>query len=148
MTPAAASSTGAIQINIVDGTRKPVAAKTGFPAPNLDGRHQQVIAPWVTGPSIHVADLPYHDNLDDRYTVFVYSKGHEDAAIYPVQLNRAVPGGELMALPKNPKLHFRPWAAMQGVDKHLPAVADERRHESVAAIRGHHGIAPTERARC
>lgn len=120
MTPAAAPNTGAIQINIVDGTRKPVGAKQESLVRILDGRKQQVIAPWVTGPSIRVTDLPYHDNLDDRFTVFVNSKGHEDAAIYPVQLKQ---GGtvtaDLMVLPKNPKFHFRPWAAMQSADPQL-----------------------------
>src|SRR3981189_2962830 len=120
MTPAAASDTGAIQINIVDGTRKPVGPKQDSLVRILDGSHKQVIAPWVTGPSILVKELPYHDNLDDRYTVFVHSKGYEDAAIYPVQLKQ---GGtveaNLMVLPKDPVFHFRPWAAMQGVDAHL-----------------------------
>ena len=120
MMPAIAPNTGAIQINIVDGTRKPVGAEQDSLLRILDGRHQQVIAPWVKGPSIHVTDLPFHDNLDDRYTVFVHSKGHEDAAIYPVQLKR---GGtveaDLMVLPNDPEFHFQPWADMQKADPQL-----------------------------
>jgi hypothetical protein len=120
MTPAVASSTGAIRINIVDGTRKPLGAKQDSLIRILDGRHQQVIAPWVTGPSIRVPDLPYRDNLDDRYTVFVHSKGYEDAAIYPVQLKQ---GGtvdtNLMVLRDKPLFHFRPWPDMQSIDPQL-----------------------------
>jgi len=120
MTPAAASDTGAIRINIVDGTRKPLGPKQDSLIRILDGRHQQVRAPWLTGSSGIVPDLEYHDNLDDRYTVFVHSKDHEDAAIYPVQLKQGgIVDADLMVLRDKPLFHFRPWPDMQFVDPQL-----------------------------
>src|SRR6476619_2329655 len=120
MMPAEAPQTGAIQINIVDGTRQAIAADRDLLLRILDGRHQQIVAPWVSGPRIRVTDLPYHDNLDDRYTVFVHSKGYGDGAVYPVLLKRgATVDTNIMLLPDDGEFHFRKWTDLQGADARL-----------------------------
>ncbi len=120
MMPSLAPATGAIQINIVDGTRQPISQGRDSLLRILDGRHQQILAPWVNGPSVHVTDLPYHDNPDDRYTVFVHSKGYRDGAVYPVPLKQ---GGtvqaNVMLLPDDGAFHFRKWADLQGADRRI-----------------------------
>ena len=115
-----AIETGAIQVNIVDGRRLPLAATQDSLLRILDGRNQQIIAPWVTGASIRVTDLPYHNNLFDRYTVICHSKGYEDAGIYPVHLKQGgTVNADLMVLPKDGAFHFRPWAEMQTGDPRI-----------------------------
>jgi hypothetical protein len=117
MMPATAPNTGSIQINIIDGTRQPIAADQDSLVRILDGSHKQVVAQWVTGPSIRVTGLEYHDNLDDLCTVFVYSKGYQDAAIYPVRLKQGqTVDANLMLIPKDCRFHFRPWDDIQSVD--------------------------------
>src|SRR5689334_2846195 len=120
MMPAKAPGTGAIQINIVDGTRRPIDPKHDLLLRILDGRRQQVASPWVNGPSIRVTDLPFHDNLDDRYTVFVHSKGYNDGAVFPVNLKQgSTVVTNIMLLPNDGEFHFRKWADMQSVDARL-----------------------------
>ena len=120
MMPALAPDTGAIQVNIVDGSRQPLAADRDSLLRVLDGRHQQIIAPWVTGPSVHVTDLPYHDNPDDDYTVFVHSKGYNDGAVFPVPLKEGqTVTANVMLLPNDGEFHFQPWADIQSVDPRI-----------------------------
>jgi hypothetical protein len=120
MVPATAPDTGAIRIRIVDGTRRPLPGGTDTLVRILDGRHVQVRSHWITQSSVLEKDLPFHDNPDDRYTVFAHSKGYEDAAIFPVRLKE---GGEvpadLMVLPNDPLFHFQPWDAVQSGDPRI-----------------------------
>jgi hypothetical protein len=117
MMPALAPQTGAIQINIVDGARQPFPAGKDVLLRVLDGRHQQIVAQWVTGSSVHVTELPYHDNPDDNYTVFVHSKGYNDGAVFPVPLKeRQTVDANVMLLPSDGEFHFRPWSDMQDLD--------------------------------
>lgn len=120
MTPALAPNTGAIQVNIVDGTRQPFAAGRDSLLRILDGRHQQALSTWVSGPSIRVRDLTFHNSPDDNYTVFVHSKGYNDGAIYPVPLReRATVEANIMLIPGNGEFHFRRWADMQTGDPRI-----------------------------
>ena len=120
MMPALAPQTGAIQINIVDGTRQPFAADKDVLLRVLDGRRQQIVARWVTGSSVHVTGLPFHDNLDDNYTVFVHSKGYNDGAVFPVALReRQTVTANVMLSPDDGEFHFRPWSDMQSVDSRI-----------------------------
>jgi hypothetical protein len=120
MMPALAPQTGAILINIVDGTRQPFPADKDILLRVLDGRHQQILAQWVNGSSVHVTDLPYHDNPDDNYTVFAHSKGYNDGAVFPVPLKeRQTVNANVMLVPGDGEFHFRPWADMQSVDARI-----------------------------
>jgi hypothetical protein len=120
MMPKVEAGTGAILVRIVDGRRKSFAASRDSLLRILDGRKQQVVAPWVKGGAINVTGLPYHDNLDDRYTVFVHSKGYTDGAVFPVQLKeRASVDANVMLLPEDGAFHFKKWADLKNTDARL-----------------------------
>jgi hypothetical protein len=120
MMPALAPGKGAIQVKIVDGTRQPIPSGQDSLLRILDGRKQQIIAPWVTGSSVRVTDLPYHDSPDDNYTVFVHSKGFNDGAVFPVPLKEgATVNANVMLLPGDGAFHFRKWADLQSADARI-----------------------------
>jgi hypothetical protein len=120
MMPKVAAGTGAIRLKIVDGRRRALPANRDSLLRILDGRKQQILAPWVKGSSVAVTDLPYHDNLDDRYTVFVHSKGYTDGAVFPVQLKeRATVDANVMLLPEDGEFHFRKFPDLKNVDPKL-----------------------------
>jgi hypothetical protein len=120
MMPKVAPGTGAIQLRIVDGRRRALTASRDSLLRILDGRKQQVLAPWIKGSSVTITDLPYHDNLDDRYTVFVHSKGYTDGAIYPVQIKeRGVVDANVMLLPADGEFHFKKWTDLKNTDARL-----------------------------
>ena len=79
-------TTGSIRLNVVNGARQPVRDDLEFLVRVLDGRKQQVASKFVKGPAIPIEGLPYHDNLDDWYTIIVHANGYQDAGIYPVRL--------------------------------------------------------------
>jgi len=119
MMPAPAPDTGVIRINIVDGTRQPLAANKDSLVRILNGRKQQIAAPWITGSTKSFA-VPFNDNLDDRYTVFVHSKGYNDGAIYPVIVSRGgIIDANIMLLPGDGEFHFRNWADVQKIDPRI-----------------------------
>jgi hypothetical protein len=72
------ADTGSILINIVDGTRQPIAASVKWSATIHDGRppsEWQLVNINGAGPAELVKGLTYFNNLFDNYTVIVTAKG-------------------------------------------------------------------------
>jgi hypothetical protein len=99
--------TGAIQINIYDGTRQRLQSTQEVLVRVIDGNQKEVVVKFLKGGSIRVENLEFHDNFGDRYTVLVSSKGFKQAGYFPVKLRRGdtVPV-DLMLLPNNYRLNF------------------------------------------
>jgi hypothetical protein len=107
-------TTGSIRLNLVDGTRAPLAPATTVLVRILDGRKQSVATQWVTGETIIIPGLPFHDSPDDWYTIIVHADGYEDAGLYPVRLRAGVLiDAYAMLLPKDGTFHFCPIEALQ-----------------------------------
>src|SRR5690242_18853886 len=111
MTPGLASATGTILLSIVDGTRRQVGSDFRALLRVLDGSKRPVVTQWITGGQIRIKDLPFHDNLDDNYTLIVHADCYEDAGLFPVRLQS---GPEIKAAvmmrPSNGQFHFLPYA--------------------------------------
>ena len=121
---APAQSTGTIRLNIVDGSRQPIAASIDLLVRVLDGRKQQVVSTWVNGPAIPITGLPFHDSPDDWYTVIVHAHGYEDAGVYPVRLQAGkLVDAWVILLPNGGKFKFPPIQAIQ---------ADQRLYQLLA----------------
>lgn len=102
--------TGSILINLVDGTRQPLASDVKWSAQIFDGRPPEQ-AKTVTvdgaGPAELVKGLTFYNNFFDNYRVVVNAKGYEDAGWMPVLVSPAKPAVvNLMLLPKNAHLNF------------------------------------------
>jgi hypothetical protein len=101
-----AEPTGMILLRVFDGTRKPVAVNRTYLARLLDGSQRELLARDLSGPNI-TFEVPFHDNLDDRYTVLVSEGESLDAGFYPVTVTRQAPAlVDLMLVPKRPRFDF------------------------------------------
>src|SRR5580704_13169388 len=102
--------TGSILINLVDGTRQPIADGVKWSAAIHDGRppdEWKMVNADVNGPAALVKGLPYFDNLFDSYTVVVNAKGFENTGWRPVHISPRKPAQvDLMLLPKDGHLNF------------------------------------------
>jgi hypothetical protein len=104
------TDTAGILINIVDGTRQPLADAMKWSATIHDGRSPsewRLINVDGTGPSELVKGLTYFDNFFDNYTVIVNASGYGDAGWMPVRISAAKPTTvDLMLIPKDGHINF------------------------------------------
>jgi hypothetical protein len=111
------SETGNIRFTIVDGRRQPLSANTQVLVRLLNGA--QTINPvWATGGDITMSEIAFTDTGQDSYNVFAHANGYNDA-VSPLRVP-IKPGATsdvaLLAIPKNGRFHFQPWAQFQTVD--------------------------------
>jgi hypothetical protein len=115
------ADTGSILINLVDGTRQPIAAGVKWSAKIHDGRSPsewRLVDIDGAGPAELVKELTYFDNFFDNYTVIVTAKGYEDAAWMPVHISPAKPVAiDLMLIPKGAHLNYAgaSWPALNSI---------------------------------
>jgi hypothetical protein len=102
--------TARIELRVFDGTRSPIDAGVELLVRIIDGDQRPLHSDFHRGPRI-TFEVPFHDNLADRYTVIVSADHHRQAGFTPV----VVRGGQarsldLMLLPKPSRFAFAAWA--------------------------------------
>src|SRR4051794_37382590 len=116
---------GSIRLNIVDGTRLPVAGDLNLLIRVLDGRKQTVATKWVVGGTIPIIGLPFHDNPDDWYPIIIHADGYQDAGLSPVRLQRGrLIDAYAMLLPDDGMFHFPPLAALNADPRLFQLIAN------------------------
>jgi hypothetical protein len=96
-----------ILLNIFDGTRQPIGPGVkNLLVRIIDGNQKQLFSDFRNGSSFQF-QLPFYDNLGDRYTVIASADHHAQAGATPVNLQRTVPQTvDLMLLDKNGSFRF------------------------------------------
>jgi len=113
--------TGSILINLVDGTRKPLADDVKWSARIRDGRSPDQWQRWNidgSGSNELVKGLSWFDNLFDNYTVIVSADGFDDTGWLPVHISPVKPAQvDLMLLQKDAHLNFSgaDWKALNSL---------------------------------
>lgn len=98
--------TGQIRLRLFDGTRQPIGPNRLYLVRILDGRQNELLARDLKGPE-KLFDVPFHDNLDDRYCVLVSAKACADAGFYPLVVAQdATVTVDLMLIPKSAEFNF------------------------------------------
>jgi hypothetical protein len=98
--------TGQLRLRLYDGSREPIAADRKYLVRILDGRQTELLSKDLKGPE-KLFDVPFHDNLDDRYCVLVSAKDCADTGFYPVIVTQDIPAVvDLMLVPKSPEFDF------------------------------------------
>ena len=99
-------STGAITVNIFDGTRKPFSDGQLL-ITIRDGNQNQVSRKYHDHASVTFGGLSVFQNLGDNYAVIASAEGYKDSGFYPVKIsageNRLV---DLMLLPSSNAFNF------------------------------------------
>jgi hypothetical protein len=94
------AQTGIISLRLFDGTRNPLPAGRKYLVRILDGSQRQLLVREFAAPAT-TFEVPFHDNLDDRYTVLVSASHSIDAGFHPVVVKRDTPTVlDLMLVPK------------------------------------------------
>src|SRR3954451_8219817 len=105
-TRSSAEPTSQIRLRLFDGTRQPIAPNRKYLVRILDGRQHELIAKDFKGPE-KLFDVPFHDNLDDRYCVLVSAKDCADVGFYPVVIAQGASViVDLMLIPKSAEFNF------------------------------------------
>jgi hypothetical protein len=95
-----------INLNLFDGTRKPLAANTEVLIRIIDGNQKQLFADFRKGASLQF-NVPFYGNFGDQYTVIVSADRYVQAGFQPVKLTPALPRTvDLMLLPKDGDYNF------------------------------------------
>jgi hypothetical protein len=95
-----------LQVSIYDGQRQPLT-RTSVLYRIWDGSQRFQRTRETTSSSVKWKGLPFHDNLDDRWTVIASADDHEQVGLFPVKLEEGtLINVDLMILPKRRKLNF------------------------------------------
>jgi hypothetical protein len=98
--------TATILINLFDGTRELLPAKTEVLLRIIDGEQRPVFADFVKAPTIRVT-VPFQNGLRDTYTVLASADGYLQAGFHPVKVSPAVLRPVfLMLLPRDSRFDF------------------------------------------
>ena len=99
--------TGRIQLQVVDGRRKPFDKETRLLITARDGLQNTVVRRFVNGSSIELTDLPVRGNVADRYTVLISTKDHADGGFTPLTITTgSAQSLELMLVPRTKDFVF------------------------------------------
>jgi len=93
--------TARIRLRLFDGTREPIAANRSYLVRIRDGRQREIYAKNLKG-SEQVFEVPFNNNLDDRYCVIVSAKSCADVGFYPVVVREDTPVIVDLMLAKKP----------------------------------------------
>jgi hypothetical protein len=95
-----------IQLNVFDGTRRPINKSANLLITLRDGNQNQIHRDYHPGPTVSF-DVPYFNGLGDNYTVIVYADKYVQAGFAPVRVSETVPQVlDLMLLPKKGRPNF------------------------------------------
>ena len=95
-----------LQLRIFDGTRQPFSAPVQFLVTITDGNQTQCVRDYFRANDI-TFDLPFFDNLGDKYSVVVWASGYKQAGFVPVQLSdKYVKILDIMLIPEKPVFSF------------------------------------------
>src|SRR6267143_869350 len=105
-----------ILLNLFDGTRQPIGPGVkSLLVRIIDGNQKQLSSDFYKVSRIQF-QVPYYDNLGDRYTVIASADHHKQAGFTPVKVSRTVPQTlDLMLLPNSGSFRFAnaSWANVQ-----------------------------------
>src|SRR5437870_13685916 len=76
-------------IRVFNGARKPIDPSVNLLITLRDGFQNQVFRDYKKGSPIEFG-VPFHNNLQDNYTVIVSAKGYRDAGFTPVKVSQTV----------------------------------------------------------
>jgi hypothetical protein len=100
------STTGSLEVNVFDGTRKAIGAGTQVLLTVIDGNQKQIVRDYYLVPKKF--DVPIYDNFGDNYTVLASAKGYKDAGFTPIKMVAgAVQSVDLMLMPNDATFNFR-----------------------------------------
>ena len=102
--------TAQILVNIVDGARQSLPAEVKWLLRVSDGRppseRKTFTREFENSSSVKI-DVPFFDNLFDKYTVLISPDGYDDSGWFPVPVNPEAPAAvDVLALPKSRDLNF------------------------------------------
>lgn len=102
-----------ILLSVYDGTRQLWSQQKQILLRVRDGMQNVRFQNYVSGPTVGIT-VPFHDNLQDNYTVLVTADGFCDAGFFPVKVSPALDVSlDLMLVPKNAKFSFVPWEGLK-----------------------------------
>jgi len=95
-----------LRLRIFDGSRKAFAEPADFLVTITDGNRTQHVRDYFKS-NDKTFDLPFFDNLGDRYTVVVWAQGYKQAGFVPVILSDAYDKIlDIMLVPDDPGFNF------------------------------------------
>jgi hypothetical protein len=115
LTPDPSAQSARIQLNVFDGTRQIIPGSVDLLVTIIDGNQKQLFRDYLRGPSIDI-DVPFYDNLFDRYTVVVSASGYRQAGFQPVHVSKTVAHPvDVMLIPSDAHFNFRDanWRSLQ-----------------------------------
>lgn len=105
-----APNSATIALTVCDGTRSEIDPSVELLVRILDGTQQELHSGFHNGPRIPF-EVPFHDNMADRYTVIVSADHYRQAGLTPITISagdrRPV---DLMLLPKPYRYDFTDWS--------------------------------------
>lgn len=100
------AQSSSLQVNVFDGRRQLLSPATNVLYRVIDGNQKQLHAENHKTPSLSL-NLPFYNNLGDRYTVIVSASGYRQAGFSPVKLSPALATElDLMLIPNDPHFNF------------------------------------------
>src|SRR5689334_9819130 len=120
--PGAAVQACTITANLFDGTRQVFPATTDVLYTIIDGNQHVVYREYHRTSSLR-AQVRFHANFGDWYSVVAHAEGHEQVGFYPVKVAPNIPQQvDLMLLKKDASYNFSgaQWADIQ---RKRPALA-------------------------
>ena len=113
--------TALITVNVFDGTRRPISPDLDILFTITDGNLKQLFRDFRKGPSVNF-EVPFNNNLADKYTVVAFVKNYSQAGFTPVRVSlHLTQVVDLMLLPKKAKFDFTEatWAKLSVTHPHL-----------------------------
>ena len=102
------NETAPILVRIYDGTRELLPESVRLLYRLLDGNKEQQYAKHLETSVLRI-EVPFFDNLGDRYTVIASADNYVQAGFYPVPISPGVlTTVDLMLLPKSCQFNFQP----------------------------------------
>jgi hypothetical protein len=109
------SDTASLMVSLFDGSRQPINDQK-FLIRLFDGFQNKVFDDYKQGPSV-LFNLPFHNNLQDNYTVLATADGYVDAGFTPVKLSTGVVAScDLMLLEDDAAFRFCKWEVLKASD--------------------------------
>lgn len=95
-----------LNLRIFDGTRRLFSAPAKFLVTITDGNQVQRFRDYIAE-NEKTFELPFFDNLGDRYTVLVWAQGYKQAGYFPVVLsNKTAVTLDIMLIANDPGFNF------------------------------------------
>jgi len=103
-----APNTGNLMVNVLDGTRQPIAAGARLLVRVRDGNQNELVSDFYNQPNIFFKGRPFYNNFGDNYTVVVSADGYVQAGFTPVKISpNTTQHVDLMLLPEKGSFNFR-----------------------------------------